>query len=368
MKTRFLIILAIIVAGFTSTVFADESPDLTVFDFVVEPMHVDETRWILHEPLDWSSDGKYILFRVWVGLDSEQQDTSLVLISPEGMIQKELLLFGSPITGVDHAQIAPTNDMVHILDNGNLYRYVLATDEIVQLNTEDYNALFFDYYVYSEDEYANYSIVYSVENRDFYPEDLSTKFTLLIMSEEIDIDPKSTPSEFFSNIENPKFQFSPDGKKILFLKIPNAENGEANRIPAYIKAQDFGPHNIPNVYLNCGDNLKWSPNSEIIVYLDKSCGRGERSGMMGLASLDGFNEKLIPTLDSSGNPYPRSFVLSPDGSNIVYVTNEELTGDTTDFYKLILAKPIPEFSTTVMLILLLSALPVLLLKKQFMIK
>jgi len=368
MKATLLIIFAIILTGFTSTVSADESTDSSKFDFMIEPMHVDETHWIIHEPLDWSSDGKSILFRVWVELDSGQSSTSLVLISPEGMVQKELVFSGSQITGVDHAQIAPTNDMIHILDNGKMYRYILATDEIVQLNTENYNVLFFDYYVYSEDEFGNYSIVYSVENRDFYPEDLTTKFSLLIMSEVVGLDTKSTPSEFFSNIENHKFQFSPDGKKILFMKTINTGTDLINRVPAYIEAQDFGPHIIPNVYLNCADDLKWSPNNEIIVYLDKSCGRGERSGLMGLASIDGFNEKLIPPLEDFVNPYPRAFVVSPDGFDIVYVTNEELIGDSADFYKLTLAKPIPEFSIIAMLILFFSALPLLILRKQLVIR
>ena len=368
MKTRLLMIFVIMMTGFTSTVSADESTDSPEFDFVVEPIYVDETHWVIHEPLDWSPDGKSILFRIWVDLDLGQPSASLVLISPEGMIQKDLVLSGSPITGVDHAQIAPTNDMVHILDDGKMYRYILATDEIVQLNTENYNARFFDYYVYSEDEFSNYSIVYSVENPEFYLDDLTTKYSLLIMNDKININPESVPSEFFSYIENPKFQFSPDGKKILFMRTLDTESGLTNRVPAYIEAQDYGPHIISNVYLNCSNNLKWSPNDKIIVYVDKSCGRGERSGLMGLASLDGFNQKLIPTFENFVNPYPHAFVVSPDGSNIVYVTNEELIGDSADFYKLTFAKPIPEFSTIAILIMMVSVLPIILLRKQLVFK
>ena len=43
-------------------------------------------------------------------------------------------------------------------------------------------------------------------------------------------------------------------------------------------------------------------------------------------------------------------------------------GESGDFYKLILAKPIPEFETIAMMVLVLSALPILLLRKQLMIK
>jgi len=345
----------------------------SLFDYVVEPVIIGDGNWIIHEPLDWSPDGNSILFRVWIPHDSEIQDTSLVLIGPDGTVQKELQL-GLQITGVDHARITPTNDMVHILDNGKIYRYVLETDEIVLLNTEGNNARFFDYYRYSEDDPLLYNIVYSVENLEPDSDDPNSQYDLLAMHEEFGRDSSTAPSELLSSLETPNFQFSPDGKKILFAKTLEVEEGLKYRVPAYVEAQDYGPHIIPNAELNCSNNLKWSPNGEMVVYQDKMCGRCVHSGFLGLVSLDGYNKRLIPKEDSAS--YPRTFVISPDGSTIVYVVNaitsnepiQPSTIESAVVYKLTLAKPIPEFETITMMILVLSVLPIVLLRKQMMLK
>jgi predicted secreted protein with PEFG-CTERM motif len=341
-----------------------------IFDYVIEPVIVDNKNWVIRGPVDWSVDGNSILFQVWVEFDSENHKNSLVMISPDGVIQKQLDFTGSPISDIDHAQIAPTNDMIHIIDEGKMYRYVLATDKIIPLNTEGNHVEFFDYYVYSEDEDDNYSIVYSVENQGFYADDLTSKYSLLVMNEQIDLNPLSVPSEFFGNIENPNFHFSPDGKKILFLKTIDAGYGWADRVPAYIEAQDHGPHVVPNVDLNCSNLMQWSPNGEMILYQDNRCGRTVNSGVFGLATLDGYHEKLIPTIDPSTKSYPSSFVVSPDGSTIVYVTSDGKSdfGESGDFYKLILAKSIPEFETIAMMIMLVSVLPIIMLRKQSVLK
>lgn len=337
-----------------------------LFDYVVEPIIVNNENWVLHEPLDWSPDGNSILFRVWVEPDSEQRLTSLVLIGPDGIIQKELQIIGSAITGVDHAQISPTNDMIHILDNGKIYRYVLETDEIVLLNIEENNAQFFDYYSYDEDDVSRFSIVYSVDNLES-TDDPSSQFTLLITDDDLDSGSIYTPSEYFGQLESPVFQFSPNGYKILFVKTIDAGYGWADRVPAYIEAQDYGPHIITNVDLNCGNNLKWSPNGEMVVYQDQRCGRTVDSGFMGLVTLDGYNEKLIPQTDPSTSSYPRSFVIEPDGSTIVYVTGSGKSdfGESGDFYKITLTKPIPEFEAIAFVILTVSLIPIILARDKF---
>ena len=337
-----------------------------IFDYVVESVTVDNKKWVVRAPVDWSVDGNSILFQVWIDYESEDRKNSLVLISPEGVIQKELDFSGSDISDIDHARIAPTNDMIHILEDGKMYRYVLATDEIIALNTEGGHVHFFDYYLYPEDEFDNYSIVYSVENQDSYPDDPDSKYSLLIMDELIEHDTDSTHSEFFSNIENPNFHFSPDGKKILFIKTIDAGYGWADRVPAYIDAQDYGPHIIPNVDLNCSNLLQWAPSGEMVVYQDNRCGRTVNSGMFGLVTLDGYHEKLIPPIDPSTKSYPSSFVVSPDGSTIIYVTSDGKSefGKTGDYYKLTFAKPIPEFEAITILMLSLAIIPIVLFSRK----
>lgn len=80
----------------------------------------------------------------------------------------------------------------------------------------------------------------------------------------------------------------------------------------------------------------------------------------------------MPKKDSM--PYPRAFVISPDGSTIVYVnateSNEPIAiyNESVSVYKLTLAKPIPEFETITMMILILPVSPVVLLLKQLTFK
>ena len=342
-----------------------------IFDYVVESVIVNNKNWVMRGPVDWSVDGDSILFQVWVDFDSENRKNSLVMISPGGVIPKQLDFTDSSISNIDHSRIAPTSDMIHILDKGKMYRYVLATDEIIPLNTEDNHVEFFDYYFYSEDEHGKYSIVYSVKNPESYTDDdPASKYSLLVMDEQIDIYPESVPSEFFGNIEKSNFHFSPDGQKILFLKTIDAGYGWADRVPAYITAQNHIPQIVPNVDLNCSNLLQWSPNGEMIIYNDGQCGRTVHSGILGLVTLDGYHEKLIPPINPSTKSYPYSFVISPDGSTIAYVTIDGKSdfGESGDFYKLTLAKPIPEFETIAIMVLVLSALPILLLRKQLLIK
>jgi predicted secreted protein with PEFG-CTERM motif len=108
----------------------------------------------------------------------------------------------------------------------------------------------------------------------------------------------------------------------------------------------------------------------MIVYQDNRCGRTVDSGILGLATLDGYTEPLIPKIDPSTRSYPVAFVISPDGSSIVYLTSNGKSdfGESGDFYKLVLAKPIPEFETIAMMIFALSVIPIVLLRKQLIIK
>ena len=73
--------------------------------------------------------------------------------------------------------------------------------------------------------------------------------------------------------------------------------------------------------------------------------------------------KNIPPINPSTKSYPSSFVVSPDGSTIVYVTSDGKSdfGESGNFHKLILAKPISEFRTIAIMVFGLSALPIFLL-------
>jgi hypothetical protein len=72
-----------------------------------------------------------------------------------------------------------------------------------------------------------------------------------------------------------------------------------------------------------------------------------------LISVDGNYHEVLRPYTNYG---PESFVISPDGSLILYSAGN-------DFEIMSLAKPIPEFETITMLILMTSFVPLILFSK-----
>ncbi len=94
------------------------------------------------------------------------------------------------------------------------------------------------------------------------------------------------------------------------------------------------------------------------VYNVNSCGRGAPGGTLHLISVNGNYHELILPYD---NDRPDHFVISPDGLFLLYVRDG-------NFEIMTLAKPIPEFQTIVMMIMMVSVIPIILLRKQLVLK
>jgi len=299
---------------------------------------------------DWSPDGNQILFRYVVNSGIDEWQEKLATMTLDG---NDVIIL--PITNLTDenqfydARFSPDGNYIHVyMDDRNLYRFDLNTEEITQL-THQGGIYDFDYYHYNEDEPGNYSITVSVENED--TSENSEDSILLDIGNGEQEDSLLDAHALIYDFESFAFDISPDGKKILFKRTLNS-SFPPERILAYVPAQGDIVE-IPTSDANCGSTPKWSPNGEMIIYSESSCGRGAPGSTIHLTSIDGkYREILLPYAnDNSGN-----FIVSPDGALMIFGTGDGMEIMT-------LAKPIPEFETIAMMILIVSIIPIMLVSK-----
>ena len=340
------------IVGNTTTVTA-QNP---MFRGLIEPVSIDES-FVSSKPFDWNSDD-VILFRYAIQHNPDETIEKLATMNPDGSNVTTLPI---PALTEDNsfydARFSPDGDYIHVyMDNRNLYRFDLKTEETTQLTHQE-EIYDFDYYHYSEDNPELYSIVVSVENKETDYED----FILLDIGNGEKENSILDAHVLVFDFESHSFDISPDGKKILFKRTLDSQYPRAERVLAYLPAQGEIVE-IPVFDADCGTPPKWSPNGEMIVYHSSACSRGPSGGTLHLISVDGnYDETLLPYTHNN----PEDFIISPDGTQILYGID---TNVEHGFEKLILTKPIPEFSTIAMMILLVAALPVILLRKQLLIK
>ena len=329
-------VIFLVLIGFIGTAFAD---DTSITPTTIHPVTIDRNNVNLSEVFDWTSDGQFILFGAEIKNHKDNEMETLVLVSVQGKVVKELQIPKNQDEDliIHHAQISPNDDsIVHLIIKDNLYRYVIDTNELIKLNTEENQVLFFDYYHYHKEEPELYMIAYStkrIENDD------SIQFELFVINEDIEIETKQTISERLGSIEESTFQFSPDGKKILFKKTLSTNYNQADRRIAYHQAQDYGPHVVSDLNVKCGNYPKWFPDGNRIAYHINYCEKNAPGGMLGILDSDGTNlQILLP--DNKDNP--KYFAISPDGSTIAVkpITDGQSYGAIADFYLITSERPI----------------------------
>jgi len=256
---------------------------------------------------------------------------------------------------IDPARFSPDGKFIHFnAYDENLYRYDLATSQVLQLTHQEKGIIHFDYYHYSEDDPNKYSIIVSVEN-DI--DNSGDSFVLLDIGTGENQDSIKNSHALIYSVEGPTFDISPNGKKILFQKTIESSYGWADRVLAYYPAQGDVVE-IPNSQVKCGSPPKWSPSGDMIVYNVHSCGRGAPGGTLHLISIDeGYHELILPYT----NYNPDDFVISPDGLFILYVRDN-------NFEIMTLTKPIPEFQTIAMMILAASIVPIVLARNKLILR
>ena len=310
------------------------------------------------ELFDWSADGNLILFRYVENLGIDEWQHRLATMTPDGT---DIVVL--PITNLTDenqfydARFSPNGNYIHVyMDDRNLYRFDINTEEIIQLT--NYGKVYdFDYYQYDEGQPENYSIIVSVENDDT-PENSEDAILLDIGNGEQE-DSLLNAHALVYNFESFTFDISSDGKKILFKRTNDVGYGWADRVLAFQPAQGEVVE-IPNIQASCGSSPKWSPNGEMIIYHVSSCGRSAPGGTIHLTNLDGsYHEVLLPYT----NYNPANFIINPDGSSIIYGVD-----DKHNLKILILSKTIPEFGVYTMIVLVSSIVPIILARNKFILR
>ena len=322
-----------------------------IFRGVIEKISINKP-WNQVIPLDWSPDGKSILLKYYLLRDENSLFPQLATISVDGnaITPLDIPVLLNMTEQISLAKFSPDGKFVHFFAyNGGLFRYDLQTSETLQLTHQDNGIIYFDYYHYLEDDPDKYSIVVSVDRKSYSGDSSKNDFVLLDIGTGDNQNSIDNAHALVNSLEASDFDISPDGKRILFQKTIDSDYGWADRVLAYVPAQG-NITEIPNNSLNCGSTPKWSPSGDMIVYNVYSCGRGAPGGELHLISVDGNYHEVLRPYTNYG---PASFVISPDGSLILYSVGN-------DFEIMTLIKPIPEFEAITMLILMTSFVPLIL--------
>lgn len=306
--------------------------------------------------LDWSSDGKSILLTYYLPKDNDSRIHYLAILSLDTY---EITNLNIPMLldtdeQIDMAKFSPDGKYIHFTTENGLFQYDVETFVVVKLtNLSDWTI--FDHYNYHDEDPSEYSIVVSIDRETYYDNPFDDG-TILLDIGNVDQISLDNAHVLIHNFEGHHFDIGPDGKKTLFHKTIDSDYGWADRVLAYYNTQGDIVE-IPNSQVKCGHPSKWTPNGDMVVYTVNSCGRGAPGGSLHLISTDGTYHEMVLQYN---NDRPDSFVVSPDGLLLVYPRDG-------NFEIMTLAKPVPEFQTIAMLILMFSVLPVILFGNKIMI-
>jgi hypothetical protein len=148
------------------------------------------------------------------------------------------------------------------------------------------------------------------------------------------------------------FDISSDGKKVLYTKILKVEYYDVNSVIAYYDIETGKEHVIPNIRITCGGSAQWAQNNYNFIFHDDACGRAPGGGLV-LSDINGsIQDPIVPVSDDN----PDHYVFSPDGHSVVigfgaYYKGQarDYMGPSADFYIMTLARPVPEFGLTMVI-------------------
>ena len=162
------------------------------------------------------------------------------------------------------------------------------------------------------------------------------------------------------------FDVNDDGTRLVYRQTLDSGYGWKSAKLQVVDLVTGDKHSVPAAHLSCGSTLTWAPGSDMIVYSNTGCGRGWPGVSLYISTIDGsYAEALIPFSN-----YRLQSVVSPDGSFLLSTSFGEDYSDPGYLYKIVLAKPIPEFQAatttmtmTMMIILAVSVLPMIMFSK-----
>ncbi len=292
--------------------------------------------------LDWSSDGKSVLF--------DYSNNDLGIMSPDGKNVTRLDIPTS-FTHIDRARFLPSGDSIIILAGkssgsfSNLYKFNLGDKNLLQLTNSSTSEMINSFAVAPDGR-----IVYGSENisntGDYLGFEMwlaSSNGTEIEKLYEKSFDPSVRHSQEFDGIDHFYVQdVSGDGKKILTYSLHSAG---VSQIYSIIGMFDMETKKIDSSFVTYGIDLRLSPAGDIVVYVIPSDGQAP-GGPMEIVSTDNSYHEVLYSGESILGDYPTSFVISPDGKYILSKI-QPWSYPGQRIFKIELAQPVPEFSLAV---------------------
>lgn len=282
------------------------------------------------ESLDWSPDGKFIIFtidysptpHVWkVDLQTKQSEDLNIPMKTDSIL---------------YLRISPDENSIiffadHVIDSNNnqipdLFRFDIKEQKLIQItNGTEHDMV--ESAVWTPDG----NIIYSKSHAEKLM-DMSSPTNLWLVDRNGKIINKiySEPSLFTI------YDISKDGKKLLI------SNG---------RILDLDTMKIQNVKETFADSLynsRFALNDELFIYSPGAT--YSPGGPIYIASTDG---SYLQTIQMS-NMTPFLPVLSPDGKYIAFSTDAKNTGEKPEYYGIYvaeLANPVPEFPLAIPILL-----------------
>lgn len=325
------------------------------------------------ELLDWSSDGKFILFSYFdysKAASEFAEGTEFGMMSPDGMHIEKIEIPVQFKNGFG-ARLSPSDDSILLFakydqeDRYQVFRYDMTEQKLVQLSNNDpfSNVNSFDWMpdgniVFGEEVYNQKSdyIAYNLWLLDSNGKRITKLYGW-------SFDPDIRYSEEFDG--RPRFygfDISPDGEKIVLIsyKVTGMFQTYYN-LPVFdIEKKEF--KNVPNPSSPI-ESPRWSPNGEFIIY-DVGTGYKTPGGWLQITNVDGtLHEALSAGAESPGDD-PTTFVVSPDGESILIGIDPWVSqGTASKLFRMEFMQPIPEF--LIALIVLATSLIVFVIASQF---
>jgi Tol biopolymer transport system component len=234
------------------------------------------------------------------------------------------------------ARFTPSGDKIVVLYGGDLYSYDLHLKRATRLTQSGLIG----------------SINIASDGRLFY----NKNGTFVIADSEA-----RNPQVIFAGGEHGIYRgdLSPDGNKVLYRKTLDSGYQWSNSVLAYYDIQAKKERVIPNVMNNCGASPKWAPNGYHLLVHESACSRGWPGATLRITDLNGsFLEYIV----QASNDFPDNFMFSPDGNSVLFTFDNynmgsaiksrgaiDSMGGPANFYIMSLAKPVPEFGSSVVL-------------------
>jgi Tol biopolymer transport system component len=323
------------------------------------------------ELLDWSSDGKFILFEYY------SPTIRLGMMTPDAAQVNKLdipIQFNNPISfPFSGARFSPSGDFILLLgrlhenDVAQVFEYDIRERKAVQITDSDsYNPVtLFDWVsdgsivlgeeLYNEKpEYIGYNLWLAAAN--------GTKITKLYgwsFDSSVNYTPLNDERLHFSQID-----VSPDGKNIVIVsyKVKGAFRGSFS-----LTILDMEKGELKNLLV--GDppvrSPRWSPNNEFIIYYLASSDVSSRGGELEITNVDRTIHERLYVGTEDPHDEPATFIVSPDGSSIIVgIDPSPYQGGVVEkLFRLQFTHAIAEFSTHLTILTVVALIAVLVVSR-----